>query len=157
MSCLKPSKIWAQTSSARCVSVDPSLLSYLSARSIPSRSPPSLRPRLVQAPRLDALKLLADQHAQLTILRNWIATTATTVARGKTGRDASNVRALVRRVNEIIETHTGKSLGKGKRKFHFTLELCKLAEPQIKSGSVTAAIEALNSEKLASENSINLG
>lgn len=56
-------------------------------------------------PRLDALKLLVEQHAQLTVLRDRMATAAARVGRGKTGSDASNTRAFVTRVSEIIETH----------------------------------------------------
>jgi hypothetical protein len=107
-------------------------------------------------PRLDALKLLAEQHAQLIAIRDSMTTAAATVARGKT-RDASNVRALVRRVSEIIETHAGKSLSKGKREFDFALELCKLADPDISLGSVKGAIESLTAKKLACENSANSG
>lgn len=113
------------------------------------------RPRAT--PRRDAHILLAEHHAQLTALRDCMSTAATRIARGKTGSDASNVRALIRHVSKIIEKHTGKPLGKGKREFDFALELCKLADPQIRIGSIKAAIEDLNSEKLASENSANLG
>ncbi|HLZ03430.1 MAG TPA: hypothetical protein VKR55_14925 [Bradyrhizobium sp.] len=65
-------------------------------------------------PRLDALKLLAKQHAHAVAIRDCMTTAAASIARGKT-RDASNVRALVRRVSKIIEAHTGEPLRRERR------------------------------------------
>jgi hypothetical protein len=96
--------------------------------------------------RLNAFKLLAEQHAQVTALRDSMTTAAARLGRGKTGSDATNVRALVRRVSEIVETHIGMPLGKGKREFNFALQLCKLADPHISVGSTKGAIESLASK-----------
>lgn len=108
-------------------------------------------------PRFDARKLLVEQHAHLTAFRDRMAAAARSVAKGKSGSDASNVRALVRRVSEVIEARTGKTLGKGKPASDFTRKLCALADPTIKEGTIKGAIESLTSEKLASENSANSG
>jgi hypothetical protein len=108
-------------------------------------------------PRLDALKLLVEQHAQLTVLRDRMATAAAKVGRGKTGSDATNTRALVRRVSEIIETHTGTPLNKGKRGLDFAEKLGKLADPPIGANSIKGAVETLEPKKLAAENSANSG
>jgi hypothetical protein len=117
---------------------------------------PAPAPIVGLTPRLDAVKLLADQHAQLTALRNRMATAAAKIGRGKTGSDPGNVRALLKRVSEIIETHMGKPLSKGKREFDFAGALCNLADPQISPSSIKTAIENL-APKLASEKSANSG
>jgi hypothetical protein len=108
-------------------------------------------------PRLDALKLLVKQHAELTAVRDRIATAAGKPQRGKTGSDASNARALVRRVSEIVETYIGTPLNKGKPELDFAEKLGKLAEPQVSIYSIKGAIENLASKKLAAENSANSG
>jgi hypothetical protein len=108
-------------------------------------------------PRLDALKHLADHRIQLAALSDRMKNAAAKLGRGKTGSDASNVRALVKRVSEVIETHTGQSLGKGKREFDFAEKLGKLADPPISANSIKGAIEVLKPKKLAAENSANSG
>ena len=113
------------------------------------------RPRAT--PRLDTFRSLAERHAQLSTLRDHMMTAAATIAKGKTGRDASNVRALVRGVSKAIEPYTGKPLGKGKPEFDFVRKLCKLADPEIREGSIKGAIEDLTTEELAPENSSNAG
>jgi hypothetical protein len=95
-------------------------------------------------PRLDALKLLVDKHAQLTALRDRMTNAAAKLGRGKTGSDASNVRALVKRVSKIIETHTGKPLSKRGADLKFAEELCKVADPPIKFFSLKGAIEKIS-------------
>jgi hypothetical protein len=109
------------------------------------------------APRLDALKLMVEQHAQLSALRDRMATAAAKVGRGKTGGDASNTRALVKRVSEIVETYAGTPLNKGKRELDFAEELGKLADPPISANSIKGAIETLAQKKLSAENSANSG
>lgn len=126
-----------------------------------TRDPPAKLARLVGhprgTPRFEARKLLVEQQTRLTALRDRVAAAATSVAKGKPGSDASNVRALIRRVSEVVETRTGKSLGKGKPEFDFTRKLCALADPTIKEGTIKGAIEDLTSKKLAPENSANFG
>jgi hypothetical protein len=107
-------------------------------------------------PRIDALKLLVDQHARLTAPRDRMATAAAKIGRGKTGSDPRNVRALLKRVSEIVETHIGRPLSKGKREFDFAVALCKLADPQISTNSIKGAIEDLE-PKLPAENSAKSG
>jgi hypothetical protein len=94
-------------------------------------------------PRLDALKHLADHRIQLAALRDRMKNAAAKLGRGKTGSDASNVRALAKRVSEIVETHTGKPLSKVGADLKFAEKLCKLAEPPISFFSMRGAIENL--------------
>ena len=60
-----------------------------------------------------------------------MATAGTKLGKGKTGSGATNTRALVRRVSETIETHTGTPLKQGKRELDFSQKLGKLADPPI--------------------------
>jgi hypothetical protein len=69
---------------------------------------------------------------------------ATKIGEGKTGKDAGNVRAFVRRVSQIIEAHTGEPLSRGKRQLDFAEKLGGLAEPTIDLGSITEAIRNLH-------------
>lgn len=108
-------------------------------------------------PRLDAHNFLVKQHAQLAVLRDRLATAAAKLGRGKTGSDASNARALVRRVSEIVEIHIGSTLNKGKPELDFAEKLGKLAELQISFFSIKVAIENLATKKLADEKSANSG
>jgi hypothetical protein len=91
-------------------------------------------------PRLDLLKLLADHRIHLAALRDRMLRAAATIEKGK--RDASNVRAFVKRVSQIIEAHGGP-LTKAKPDLHFAYELGKLARPTIGPGSIKEAIENL--------------
>ncbi len=106
-------------------------------------------------PRREALKLLAEQQAQLLSIRDGLTIAAGTVVRGKT-RDASNARALVRRVSEIVEAHTGKPLSRGSKELDFARKFGELADPPISFSSVNEAVKTL-APKLASENSANSG
>jgi hypothetical protein len=108
-------------------------------------------------PRIDALQLLVDQHAQLTALRDRVATAAAKIGRGKTGSDASNARALVNRVSEIVQTYTETPLNKGKPELDFAEKLGKLADPPISANSIKGAIETLEPKKLAAKSSANSG
>ena len=94
-------------------------------------------------PRLDAFNFLIKQHADLTALRDRIGTAARKLRRGKTGSDASNARALVRRVSEIVETYIGTPLNKGKPELDFAKKLGELADPKVKFHSIKGAIENL--------------
>jgi hypothetical protein len=105
-------------------------------------------------PRLDSLKLLADQRVQLAALRDRMMRAAVRIDRGK--KDAGNARALVKRVSHIIEAQTGSPLSKAKPELHFACVLGSLARPTIGPGSIKEAIENLE-PKLASENLPNPG
>lgn len=106
-------------------------------------------------PRLDALKLLVEQQSQVAALRDRMMRAAARIERGK--RDAGNVRALVKRVSQIISAHGGP-LTKAKPDLHFAYELGEIARPKIGRGSMKEAIEHLGAEpKLALENSANPG
>jgi hypothetical protein len=118
---------------------------------------PMRAPLVGVTPRLDTFKLLADQHAQLTALRDRMATAAAKIGSGKTGSDASNARALVKRVSEIIETYTGTPLNKGKAGLDFAEKLGRLADPPISPNSIKGAIETLKAKKLAAEKSASSG
>jgi hypothetical protein len=98
---------------------------------------------LATTPRLDALRSLDDKHKQVTALRDQMLMAATRIGQGKTGKDAGNVRAFVRRVSQIIEAHTGEPLSRGKRQLDFAEKLGRLAEPHIDSGSIVEAIRNL--------------
>jgi hypothetical protein len=108
-------------------------------------------------PRLDALNQLADSRIQLAALRDRMTYAAATLKRGKTGSDASNARALVKRVSEIVETCTGTPLSKGKPELYFAERLGRLADPPISANSIKGAIETLEPKKLAAEKSANYG
>lgn len=91
-------------------------------------------------PRFDAHKRLAEQHAQLFVIRDCMTAAAESVTRGKT-RDASNVRALVRRVSGIIDDHIGVPLSMGSDELDFAEELGKIADPPISYYSVEEAVK----------------
>lgn len=103
--------------------------------------------------RLDALKRLTEHRLRLTALLDEMMRAAASIERGK--RDASNVRALVKRVSEILEPHGGP-LTKAKPNLRFAEQLGKLADPKIGRGSMKEAIESLEPE-LAPESPDNPG
>jgi hypothetical protein len=81
---------------------------------------------------------------------------ATFAINGKSGSDPSDERALLKRVSEIVETHMGKALSKGKPETDFAREFCKLADPQIGPGAIKLALENLRA-RIAAEKSSNPG
>jgi hypothetical protein len=93
-------------------------------------------------PRRDALDLLADQRAQVTRLRDWMVIAAARIEKGKTGSDAGNLRAFLKRVGKIVEGHTGAPLSKSKPDLDFAKNLGKLADPQFSIYSAKGAIES---------------
>jgi hypothetical protein len=106
-------------------------------------------------PRLDALKLLADQSGRVAALRDRLTTAASKIEKGK--RDAGNQRALVSRVNQVIVAHTGRPLSKAKEDLHFACKLGELAKPAVGPGSIKEAIENLVEPNLAFEKVANSG
>jgi hypothetical protein len=108
---------------------------------------------VTNTPRLDALKWISEHRAQLIEFRDETMKAAARIEKGK--RDAGNVRALVKRVSQIIEAHGGP-LTKAKPDMHFAEELGKLAFAKIGRGSMKEAIDSLEPE-LAAENSDNPG
>jgi hypothetical protein len=91
-----------------------------------------------------ALHAMAHHHGHLTALHDRLTIAAETFAmKGKTGSDTTGIRNLLRRVSEIVETHTGKPLSKGKRELDFACKLGELAYPPIGRGSIKEAIENL--------------
>jgi hypothetical protein len=110
-----------------------------------------------QNPDMYALMAMTQHHAHLTALYDRFTIAAETFAsKGKSGSDPSDVRALLMRVSEIVETHTGKPLSKGKRETDFAREFCKLADPQIGRGTIQLALENLRA-RIVGENSSNSG
>lgn len=110
-----------------------------------------------QSPLMSASVAMIYHHAHLTALCDRFRIAAETFAiKGKSGSDPSDVRALLKRVSEIVETHTGKALSKGKPETDFAREFCKLADPQIGPGAIKLALENLRA-RIAGENSSNSG
>jgi hypothetical protein len=104
-----------------------------------------------QNPARSASVAMVYHHAHLTALYDRFRIAAKTFAiKGKSGSDPSDVRALLKRVSDIVETHTGKALSKGKPETDFAREFCKLADPQIGSGSIKLALENLRA-RIAAE------
>ena len=109
-------------------------------------------------PRIYAAFNLFHHNAHLAALHERLATASVKIRRGKTGSDPSSVRALFERISEIVETHTGQPLSKGKLENDFAEKLgSKLAAPPISVGSIKGAIESLSQEKLSSEDTANSG
>lgn len=110
-----------------------------------------------QSPVRSASVAIIYHHAHLTALYDRFRIAAETFAiKGKSGSDPSDVRALLKRVSEIVETHTGKALSKGKPETDFAREFCKLTDPQIGSGAIKLALENLRA-RIAAEKSSNPG
>jgi hypothetical protein len=100
---------------------------------------------------------MIHHHAHLTALYDRFSIAAETFAiKGKPGSDPSDVRALLKRVSEIVETHTGKALSKGKPETDFARKFCELADPQIGPGAIKLALENLRA-RIAAKKSSNPG
>jgi hypothetical protein len=100
---------------------------------------------------------MIHHHAHLTALYDRFTIAGETFAiKGKSGRDPSDVRALLKRVSEIVETHTGKPLSKGKPETDFARKFCKIADPQIGPGTMQLALENLRA-RIVAKNSSNSG
>jgi hypothetical protein len=107
-----------------------------------------------QSPVVSASVTMIYHHAHLTALWDRFRIAAETFAtKGKSGNDPSDVRALLKRVSEIVETHTGKALSKGKPEIDFAREFCKLADPQIGPGAIKLALENLRARITAKKSS----
>jgi hypothetical protein len=110
-----------------------------------------------ETPDMSATMAMIHHHAHLTSLYDRFRISAETFAiKGKSGSDPSDVRELLKRVSEIVETHTGKPLSKGKAETDFARKFCKLADPQIGPGTIQLALENLRA-KIVAENSSNPG
>jgi hypothetical protein len=106
---------------------------------------------------VSASMAMIHHHAHLTALYDRFRISAETFAiKGKSGSDPSDVRELLKRVSEIVETHTGKPLSKGKAETDFAREFCKLADPQIGPGTIQLALENLRA-RIVAESSSNPG
>jgi hypothetical protein len=88
--------------------------------------------------------VLLLHHAHLTALHDRFSVAAEKFGvKGKPGHDPTDVRALLKRVSDIIQSHTGKPLSKGKRETHFAHKFCELADPEIGPGTIKLALENL--------------
>jgi hypothetical protein len=100
-------------------------------------------------PRLDALKMQVAHYGTVEQLRDWAATTAANIEKGKRGTDAKNARALVRRVDQIFEKYTGKPLNRGKSSLLFLGRLGRLVTPTLEFGTMEEALKELINRKKA--------
>jgi hypothetical protein len=94
-----------------------------------------------KTPRLDVLKTLTERYDAVERLRDWAATTATKIEKAKTGSDARNARALVKRADLIFEKYTGKPLNRGKVSMIFLSVLGRRVTPALDVGTMEGALK----------------
>lgn len=107
-----------------------------------------------RTPQLDSHKLTVDQIGRLSALRDRLTFAATRIRKGK--KDATNQRALLNRVNQVVVAQTGRPLSKAKKDLLFAYKLGELARPAIGPGAIREAIENLK-PKSASKKMANSG
>lgn len=97
---------------------------------------------------------MLDHHAHLTALYDRLRIAAEAFAiKTKPGPDPSAAMTFLKRISGIVETYTGKPLGKGKREADFARKICKLAQHDVGPGTLKRILENLRARDVAKNTS----